>query len=313
MIPRVVRVERGWCLVLTADGTLRARTALPVAVGDYVTLTPDGEPTVVEIAERRTAVTRLDPTGLTQVLAANVDVVLVTAPADRLSLARVEREVAIGWESGALPVVLLTKADLDDGSLAAELQERVLGVDVIAVSSEAGDGIDVVRSLLSPDRTAVLLGPSGAGKSTLVNALLGEEVTLTGPVREDDHRGRHSTTFRELHTLPGGGFLIDTPGLRSLSLAVGDEAVDATFPDIAALAEGCRFRDCAHDAEPHCAVLEAVEAGELPAERLASYRKIARELNYHLRRDDPVAAAENRALWKSRAKASRQLYKDRGR
>lgn len=310
---RVLRVERGWCLVLVGDEPTRARCVMPVAVGDEVLISAEEEPAVTDVVERRTAVTRLDPNGLVQVLAANVDVVFVTAPADRLSLARIEREVAIGWESGAQPVVLLTKADLDDGTLMAELVERLIGVDVLGVSSDTGEGIEEVRGLLLPDRTAVLLGPSGAGKSTLVNALLGEEVTLTGAVREGDHRGRHSTTFRELHRLPDGGFLIDTPGLRSLSLAVGDEAVESTFPDIAEFAMDCRFRDCTHAHEPGCAVLAAVESGQLSQERLDSYRKIARELHYQLRRDDPVAAAANRALWKSRAKATRQLYKDRGR
>lgn len=308
-----MRVERGWTLVLVDDAIIRAHCAVPVAVGDFVTLTSDADPVVESIADRRTAVTRLDPNGLLQVLAANVDVVLVTAPADRLSVGRVEREVVIGWESGAQPVVLLTKADLDDGALAQELGERLVGVDVLEVSSETGSGIEDVRELLRPDRTAVLLGPSGAGKSTLVNALLGEQVTATGPVRESDHRGRHSTTFRELHVIPGGGYLIDTPGLRSLSLAVGEEAVESTFPDIADLATHCRFRDCAHESEPGCAVLEAVDGGHLSAERLASFRKIAREMDYQLRRDDPAALAENRALWKSRAKAVRQMYRDRGR
>lgn len=310
---RVVRVERGWTLVLVGDVLLRSHCSIPVAVGDFVTLTSEDDPAVESIADRRTAVTRLDPSGLLQVLAANVDVVLVTAPADRLSVGRVEREVVIGWESGAQPVVLLTKADLDDGTLAEELRERLVGVDVLDVSSETGSGIEDVRALLRPDRTAVLLGPSGAGKSTLVNALLGEQVTVTGPVRESDQRGRHSTTFRELHVIPGGGYLIDTPGLRSLSLAVGEEAVESTFPDIAELAAHCRFRDCAHESEPGCAVLEAVEGEQLSAERLASFRKIAREMDYQLRRDDPAAMAENRALWKSRAKAVRQMYKQRDR
>lgn len=310
---RVVRVERGWTLVLVGDALLRSHCSIPVAVGDFVTLTSEDDPAVESIADRRTAVTRLDPSGLLQVLAANVDVVLVTAPADRLSVGRVEREVVIGWESGAQPVVLLTKADLDDGTLAEELRERLVGVDVLDVSSETGSGIEDVRALLRPDRTAVLLGPSGAGKSTLVNALLGEQVTVTGPVRESDQRGRHSTTFRELHVIPGGGYLIDTPGLRSLSLAVGEEAVESTFPDIAELAAHCRFRDCAHESEPGCAVLEAVEGEQLSAERLASFRKIAREMDYQLRRDDPAAMAENRALWKSRAKAVRQMYKQRDR
>lgn len=344
---RVLRVEHGWCLVSaaapadparedgacvpeevdpgpqdaacvpgqaagTGDAVRRVRCTLPVAVGDWVRVSADDDPSVLAIDDRRTAVTRRDPSGLTQVLAANVDLVLVTVPADRPSPARVEREVTIAWDSGAIPVVLLTKADLDDGSICARLAERLAGVDVHPVSSETGDGLETVRALLRPDRTAVLLGPSGAGKSTLVNRLLGREATVTGPVREGDHRGRHSTTFRELHALPGGGYLIDTPGLRSLALAVDEGAVEAAFPDVAELAVDCRFRDCTHEHEPGCAVILAVHSGTLTQARLDSYRKLARETDYQRRRDDPVAAREARAVWKARSKAARQLFKERG-
>lgn len=309
---RVARVEHGSCLVLVDDDLLSARTPIPVAVGDWVHLSDDPDPVTLGAVDRRTAVTRLDPEGLTQVLAANVDIVFVTAPADRMSLARVEREVVIGWDSGATPVVLLTKADLDDGSLVADLAERVVGVDIIPVSVRSRDGVEPVRLLLQPDRTAVLLGPSGAGKSTLVNHLLGHEATSTGAVRESDHRGRHSTSFRELHPVPGGGFLIDTPGLRSLSLAVDHDSVAATFPDILDLAGNCRFRDCRHVAEPDCAVLAAVEAETLAEARLQSYRKIVRELDYELLRDDPAAAREAQGALKARSKLIRQYRKEHG-
>lgn len=311
-LSRVVRVEHGWCLVAQDGGGARARCTVPVAVGDWVRLSAAANPAVVDVMERRTAVTRRDPAGLTQVLAANVDLVFVAAPADRYSAGRVEREVTIGWDSGATPVVLLTKADLDDGSAQAELAERLVGVDVHPLSASTGQGLDTVSALLVPDRTAVLLGPSGAGKSTLVNALLGREATPTREVRSADHRGRHSTTFRELHRVPSGGFLIDTPGLRSLSLTVDEDAVADAFPDIAGLAAGCRFRDCRHGQEPGCAVIEAVASGRLSAARLDSYRKIARELDYERRRDDPVAAREARAVWKARSKAARQFFKERG-
>ncbi len=267
---------------------------------------------VEAIAERRTQVTRRDPAGLLQVLAANVDRVFVTAPADRLSMARVEREVAIGWDSGAEPVVLLTKADLDDGSTAAVLSERLLGVDVVPVSAAENEGIDAIRSLLQPDLTAVLIGPSGAGKSTLVNALLGESTATTGAVREGDHRGRHTTTARELHVVPTGGFLIDTPGLRSLSLAVDADAVSATFPDIVELAVDCRFGDCTHGHEPGCAVLAALADGTLSADRIDSYVRLMNELDYQLRRDDPLAAQAHAALWRQRRMDARRLYRERG-
>ncbi len=311
-VRRVVRVDHASCLVTDPAGPVRARAPMPVAVGDWVELSGGPDPTVAAVLARRTAVTRRDPTGQTQVLAANVDLVLVTAPADRLSLARVEREVTIGWDSGAEPVVLLTKSDLDDGSLAAALAERVMGVDILRVSSVLGQGLDDLRKRLAPDRTAVLLGPSGAGKSTLVNGLLGQDVTPTGAVRESDHRGRHVTTARHLHAVPGGGSLIDTPGLRSLSLAVDAGALGAAFPDILELAASCRFRDCGHDREPGCAVLAADGSGGLPPGRLASYRTLVRELEHEARRNDPRAAREAEAVWRQRRLDGRRLFKERG-
>lgn len=308
---RVVRVDYGSCVVASTQGLQSARTAQPVAVGDWVTLTEDEPPHVSEVAERSTEVTRRDSRGLLQVLAANVDIVLIAVPADRPSMNRAEREVTIAWDSGATPVVLLTKSDLDDGTVAAELRERLIGVDVVAVSSMDEEGVLPVRQLLMPDRTAVLLGPSGAGKSTLVNALVGHEVAATSDVREADHRGRHTTTVRELHVIPTGGFLIDTPGLRSLSLAADEEALQATFPDITELSADCKFRDCTHEHEPGCAVTEAVAAGMMRADRLESYHKLRRDLAYQLRKDDPLAAREHEALWRQRAKEIRRLFRDR--
>lgn len=309
---RVVRVDMDSCQVATSEGDTRARSRMPVAVGDWVRVHLDDISAVENVMPRWSQVARRDPTGLTQVLAANVDVVLVAVPADRMSMARVEREVAIGWDSGAQPVVLLTKSDLDQGQAAQQLRDRLVGVDVVCVSSVTGEGADEVTDLLRPARTGVLLGPSGAGKSTLTNLLAGREVAATGSVREGDRRGRHVTSARELQVLPSGGVLIDTPGLRSLSLAEDHGGVAAAFPDIEALAVRCRFRDCAHDHEPGCAVVAAQEDGTLDAARLANYRKLRRELDFQLRRDDPVAAKEARAVWKQRAKASRQLFKERG-
>lgn len=310
---RVVRGDLDSCQVATPEGDIRARSRTPVAVGDWVRVHLADTNTVSSVAPRWSEVARRDPTGLTQVLAANVDLVLVAVPADRMSIARVEREVAIGWDSGAQPVVLLTKSDLDTGEALQQLRDRLVGVDVMCVSSVTGDGADDITQLLQPARTGVLLGPSGAGKSTLTNLLSGREVAATGEVREGDRRGRHVTSARELQVLPAGGVLIDTPGLRSLSLAEDHGGVAAAFPDIEELGTHCRFRDCAHDLEPGCAVVAAQEAGILDADRLANYRKLRRELDFQLRRDDPVAAKEARAVWKQRAKASRQLFKERGR
>jgi ribosome biogenesis GTPase len=309
---RVLRVERDECLVTTGTAERRARAKVLPAVGDWVAVRDSEElASVVAVADRWSQLTRRDPEGLTQVLAANVDVVFVTAPADRLSLARVERETAMAWDSGARPVVLLTKSDVAPPGLEEEVRSRVLGVSVIATSVVLGEGVEGVRDELRPARTAVLLGPSGAGKSSIVNALLGQKVLRIAAVREQDHRGRHTTSARQLLVVPTGGVLIDTPGLRSLSLGEDHGGVAATFPEIETLALSCRFDDCRHDQEPGCAVLAAVEAGSLDGDRLASYRKLWRELAYEARRDDRIAASQTVRVWKSRTKAMRRLYRER--
>ena len=285
---RVVRVERGACAVQTEGGERVAATVrtMPAAVGDWVVVRPSDDRSrsmvVDAIVPRWSALTRQgsEHDHDEQVLAANVDVVVIMAPLDRLRIARLERELLVAWESGAVPLVVLTKADLDaDASSSLEMvRARLVGTDVVLTSAVTGDGVADVGAQLQPNRTAVLFGPSGAGKSTLANALLGEEVLATGAVREDDRRGRHTTTSRHLLPLPGGGVLIDTPGLRAIGIWSGDDGLAAAFADIIELAESCRFRDCQHDREPSCAVLAAVEAGDLDAARFASYQKLHREV-----------------------------------
>ncbi|HVF74051.1 MAG TPA: ribosome small subunit-dependent GTPase A [Acidimicrobiales bacterium] len=304
---RVVAVERGWCRLATLDG----EQFLPfpgTAVGDWVVLDGDA---VVEVLPRWSSLGRLDPDGGRQVLAANVDLVLITAPGDRLSSTRVERELVIAWDSGAQPVVVLTKLDVAPPDTVADMAGRLGPVDLVATSAVAGQGLDELRALLRHPVTAVFLGPSGAGKSTLVNALLGEERLAVGAVREDDHRGRHTTTSRQLVPLPSGGSLIDMPGLRSLGTDASDDAVAATFPDIEALAGQCRFSDCTHEVEPDCAVAAAVASGDLHPARLASYRKLVRETTAERLRADPVARKEVTKVWKVHTKAQRRLYRDR--
>jgi ribosome biogenesis GTPase len=311
---RIVRVERASGLAATADGVISARAPAPIAVGDWVTLrgVGDGEATIVAVMDRWSQLTRRDPEGSTQVLAANVDNVFVTAPADRLSASRVEREIAMAWDSGALPIVLVTKCDLAEPGVVDELHAVLLGVDVVGTSVVTGEGLEQVALALQPARTAVLLGPSGAGKSSIVNWLLGEERMETGSVRASDRRGRHTTNVRQLLVVPTGGCLIDTPGLRSLSLAADHGGVAAAFPDIEDLAPACRFADCQHEHEPGCAVLAAVEGGMLDPRRLANYRKLERELAFEARRDDPLARAAAEQVWKTRAKQARQGRHDRG-
>jgi ribosome biogenesis GTPase len=306
---RVIGQERGWCHVATPAGE-RSLEVPGMAVGDWVALDGDA---VREVLPRWSELARLGPDGHRQVLATNLDLVMIAAPADRLSPARVEREVVVAWESGARPIVVLTKLDVASAGVVDELALRLVTVDVLATSAVTGEGIDAVRAALPHPVTAALLGPSGAGKSTLVNALLGEERLAVGEVREQDARGRHTTSSRRLVPLPTGGCLVDMPGLRSLGTDAGDDAIAATFPDIDELAVLCRFADCAHDTEPDCAVLAAAEAGDLAPARLESYRKLLRETAFERRRADPLARHEQDRMWRSRTKDLRRMYRDRDR
>jgi ribosome biogenesis GTPase len=308
---RVVRVERSALAAVFADGSERLlHAAVLPAVGDWIAAGGDA---VRGVLARWSQLSRADPSGVgAQVLAANVDLVLITAPADRLSPARVERELTVAWDSGAHPVVVLTKCDLAEASTLATLSERLVGVDVIGTSATTGRGIDELGERLRPAFTAVFLGPSGAGKSTLANALLGTDTLDTGAVRDSDRRGRHTTTSRQLLAVPGGGVIIDTPGLRSMGLA-GDVLVEAAFPDIEALAGGCRFSDCRHQTEPGCMVVAAERSGELDGDRLASFRKLEREAAAEARRTDPLLRRAELAMWKARTRSARHYDKRRQR
>ncbi len=267
----------------------------------------------MEVLPRWSVLSRVDPAPSgaqagVQLLAANVDVIVIAAPADRLKVARVEREVAFGWESGAQPLVVLTKSDLDDGRLLESLRRRIAGVDVVPTSVRQKRGLEAIAGAFSAGRTGVLIGPSGAGKSTLVNALVGSEIQATGDVREGDQRGRHTTSARYLVCLPSGGVLIDTPGMRSLAIA-GGEGIDVAFPDIDELADDCRFRDCKHRTEPACAVRAAIQAGSLDPARFASFEKLVREVAVERRKSDPLAARAARRMWSQRAKEQRRYDK----
>jgi ribosome biogenesis GTPase len=288
---------------------------VPPAVGDRVLLGahPDGTLALTAVLPRRTAVVRDGPdrTSREQVLAANVDVVLVVEHLDPdPSPGRVERLLTLAWRSGAQPVVVLTKADLvpDPDGMADEIRAVAIGADVHAVSVTAGTGLDPVRALLGPGRTLVVVGPSGAGKSTLVNALAGAEVMGTGD-RRADGRGRHTTVHRELVPLPGGSSLIDTPGLRGVGLVADARSLDATFADVAGLAARCRFADCEHRTEPGCAVLAAVEDGTLPVRRMDSWRRLAREAAWQERRSDARLAAADRARTRQQTAAYHRLQR----
>ncbi|MDL2080338.1 ribosome small subunit-dependent GTPase A [Streptomyces sp. GXMU-J15] len=318
---RVVRVDRGQCDVVTADGPLRADTAFVtpndpmrvVCTGDWVAVEPGGNPRYVRAyLPRRTAFVRSTSSQRSegQILAANVDhAVVAVSLAVELDLGRIERFLALAWESGAQPVVVLTKADLvpDPVTLAHLVQDvetTAPGVPVLTVSAHLDEGLDVLTSVIGGG-TSVLLGQSGAGKSTLANALLGEDVMDVQAIRDVDGKGRHTTTTRNLLVMPAGGVLIDTPGLRGVGLFDAESGVGQVFAEIEELAGRCRFHDCAHTSEPGCAVLAAIDSGELPVRRLESYRKLIRENQRIVAKTDARLRAEIRRDWKRRGAEGR--------
>ncbi len=288
---RVARLDRGWSTVIRSLAEARGQAdplrvrnlGADVAVGDWVVPSGDGE-RVDHVLERRSAFTRRASfdgmRAVSHTLAANVDVVFVVhALGAPPSPRRLERELLLAFDSGAEPVVVLTKTDLvDDPEPArASLAEVALGVPVLLASGTTGDGVEALRQRAVGNRTLAFLGASGVGKSTLVNALVGSERQATSEVREGDQRGRHTTVAAELVPLPGEGWLIDTPGVRALSLWLSGDGIERAFADVFDLMDHCRFRDCKHDREPGCAVQAAIAAGELDPVRLTSLERLVEE------------------------------------
>jgi ribosome biogenesis GTPase len=283
-----------------------ARSDFP-AVGDWIAVGADDVVSAVlprrSVFKRMAADSSRRGTSLDdeQIMASNIDVALLVAGLDNdFNLRRIERYLAIAMSSQITPVVVLNKADLADdvdGRLVA-VDAIAPGVATVAVSARTGQGLDELREHLLPGTTAAILGSSGVGKSTLVNALLGEDRQATAEVRGSDSRGRHTTTHRELFALPGGALLVDTPGIRALEVLGAEEGVESAFDDVADIAATCRFSDCRHDGEPGCAVQAALADGTLSEERLASHRKLERELARAAREGDPRARAEHRRTWK---------------
>jgi ribosome biogenesis GTPase / thiamine phosphate phosphatase len=329
LVPGRVAVQhRGAWVVLTELGELWCDVAgrlvrdaepgaLP-AVGDWVAVAPrpeEGRATIHAVLPRRTKFSRKAATGTSnrteeQVVAANVDTVFLVAGLGRdLNVRRLERYLATAWESGAEPVIVLTKSDLhpdEAPGAVADVEAIAFGVPVHAVSGITGEGVEALEPYLGPGRTVALLGSSGVGKSTLVNRLAGREVLPTADVRADG-RGRHTTTHRELVLLPAGALLLDTPGMRELQLWDASEGLSGAFEDIERFTSECRFSDCSHDGEPGCAVRAALADGALEPDRWESYRKLQRELFWLEVRQDARLSAEERKKRRAFARSQRKV------
>jgi ribosome biogenesis GTPase / thiamine phosphate phosphatase len=316
--------------VLTADaehlarvaGGLRHRATSAVeypAVGDWVALrVRAGEPraSIQAVLSRRSRFSRKVAGDVTQeqVVAANIDTVFLAMGLDEnYNLRRIERYLVTGWESGAQPVVLLTKADLcaDVEGRVREVEGVASGAPVLVTSARSGSGIKMLEPYLGPGQTVAVLGSSGVGKSTLINCLVGREVLRTAEVSPLGSRGRHTTTHRELVALPSGGLIIDTPGLREIQLWDVGDSLGTAFADVDALAAACRFRDCNHESEPGCAVRAAVAEGRLPPDRLESFVKLRQEAAYLAEKQDQLALLEKKRKWKIIHKAARNIKPER--
>ncbi len=324
---RVARVSRGYSLVFTggeavlaATASIRSQHDLAPATGDFVLLRDEDEegqeedgPVVAAIAERTTALARRAPGRVPepQVLVANIDDVFVMHGLDReLNLRRLERQLVVSWESGAQPVIVLTKPDTIDNvaEVVAEVETIAVGVDVLAVSPIDGTGLDEIARRVAPGRTVAMMGLSGIGKSTLVNALTNGVVQRTGEVRATDRRGRHTTVTRDLIPIPDGGLLIDTPGIREIGLWQAYDGLATTFPAIEAATGSCRFADCAHDQEPGCAIREAIADGSIDPRRLEHWTDLSGELALQ---EEQLIEFDRRVESRDRAEAERRRDQER--
>ena len=328
---RIVRQDRGLPLVALGGQAVRAEPATHllkdgdpgwrVTIGDWVAVAGVGEHEtgIIEaILPRSSALSRKDPgeTSEEQVVAANIDRIMIVqslAP-DGPNIRRLERELVLAWESGAIPVVVLTKPDLvaHVDEMVAEVEAASPGVDVLVVNGLTGEGIGDLRQHAAEGMTTAMFGASGVGKSTLTNGLVGTETQPTTEVRESDGKGRHTTVAREMVVLPSGGILVDAPGMRGLGLWDAEDGLAQAFPDVARAALECKFRDCVHETEPGCGVRAAVEDGQISEKRMQSFVDLRAEIEFTARRRGERARSNTKARWKSQSKEIKRIYKDRG-
>lgn len=307
-------------LAATVSGKLRYLTGTEgqyPAVGDWAVIKPllDEQKAVIHaILPRKSKFSRKAAGERTeeQIVSANIDTIFIVSGLDggrSFNLHRIERYLTLAWSSGATPVIVLNKADLctDTDSAVQEVVSIAPGVAILPVSAREKTGLDTLEAYLGKGKTAAFLGSSGVGKSALINALLGVEKQKAGEVREDDRMGRHTTTRRELIILPGGGMVIDTPGMRELQMWAGEEDLQAAFQDIELLAKQCRFSDCSHTTESGCAVIEAINRGELDPARLENFKKLQREIDYLAYREENSTRLYEKLRWKKVAKLVKEL------
>ncbi|MBC1978126.1 ribosome small subunit-dependent GTPase A [Listeria marthii] len=319
---RVTAVFRDYYRVVTENGEFLtslkrgnfyelSTTALP-AVGDFVEVSSDAQ--ILSVLERKTVFSRMNKDSEEQLIAANFDYALIVMSLNHdFNLNRLERYLTVAWDSGATPIIILTKADLaeDLTSYAQQLETVAYGVPAYYVDNLSHNGFEALERDLKPNSTLVLLGSSGVGKSSFINSLAGADLMKTAGIREDDSKGKHTTTHREMHLLDNGWIVIDTPGMREFGIGLNQAGLETTFSDVEELAEGCRFHDCSHTQEPGCAVQAALDDGSLSMQHYENWLKLQREMAYHARKNSPALAKQELDRRKVIQKSMRKHIKTR--